>query len=267
MDLQLQGKRALVTGSTSGIGAGIAKTLAREGVYVAIHGRSEERGKEVTQEIEAEGGKAVLAIGDLGTDEGAYAVADVAVEKLGGVDILVNNAGVFENRSFMEIEPHNWLEIYNTNLVSMVRLTKQLAPHLKEQGWGRIIIISSRGGTMSTNTMPHYAATKSANLSLSLALAHEFANTGVTVNTVSPGEVDTPEARRFFADALGKSVDELTWEEIEELGRQAWKSNLVGRYGKPEDIANVVTFIASPRADWITGQNFHVDGGSTQNLY
>jgi len=267
MDLQLQGKHALVTGSTSGIGAGIAKALAKEGVYVAVNGRKEERAQQVVEEIEAEGGKAVLAIGDLGSNEGAYAVVDAAIEKLGVVDILVNNAGKFDNLSFLDIPPQGWLDIYNINMVSMVRVTKRLTSHLKERGWGRVINISSRGGTMSNNSMPHYAATKAACLNFTLALAHEFTNTGVTANAISPGEVKTPELRRFFAEALGKSANEISWEEIEEHGRKEWKSNIVGRYGNPEDIANVVTFIASPLADWISGQNFHVDGGSTQNIY
>lgn len=267
MDLHLQGKCALVTGSTSGIGKGIAKALAREGVHVAINGRKEEPAKQVVEEIEAEGGKAILALGDLGSDEGAYAVTDTAIEKLGGVDIVVNNAGKFDNLSFLDIPPQEWLDIYNINLISMVRITKRLTPHLKERGWGRVINISSRGGTMSNNTMPHYAATKAATLNFTLAVAHEFANTGVTVNTISPGEIKTPELRRFFADALGKSVDEITWKEIEEYARKEWKSNIVGHYGNPEDIANMATFLASPLADWITGQNFHVDGGSTQNIY
>ncbi len=136
MDLQLRGKRALVTGSTGGIGAGIATALAREGAAVIVHGRHREGAERVAQGIAREGGAPVVAVGDLTTDEGTRQVADAALSRLGGVDILVNNAGTYENRTWMETTAGSWADLYNANVLSVVRLVHLLAPPMRGAGWG-----------------------------------------------------------------------------------------------------------------------------------
>lgn len=266
MELLLTGKRALITGSTSGIGEACAKLLAKEGVTVTVQGRDQERGHRVLQEITDQGGQAFLSLGDLRDDEQAKRVAQEAVSAMGGVDILINSAGVFAPLKFLSIPPQQWLDLYNNNVVSYVRLAQQLAPAMVQQQWGRIINISSRGGSMSRNVAAHYAATKAANLSITLSLADALKQTGVTVNAVSPGEVDTPGAQRFFAQALNIPLEEFTWQEVEQQSLQK-NPNLVGRYGQVKDIAVFVALLASPLSEWTSGQNFHLDGGSTHNLY
>lgn len=196
MDLKLEGKRTLVTGSSTGIGKGIAKVLAKEGALVAVHGRNEERTNEVAEEIVAKGGKAFVAIGDLATEKGALQVANKALTALGGVDILVNNAGIYGNSGWMDTTPDDWTRIYNVNVVSMVRLIRHLVPRMKKQRWGRIIQIASGEAMQPFPQMPDYAATKVVNVNMTVSLAKELAETGITVNTISPGIIVAYE-RRF----------------------------------------------------------------------
>jgi 3-oxoacyl-[acyl-carrier protein] reductase len=135
MDLRLTGRRVLVTGSSSGIGEGIAKSLAREGASIVVHGRNEKAAKRVQHEIDAEGGKAIIAIGDLSTDEGAKRVAETALTELGAIDILVNNAGAYEVRGWADTTPTQWLDVFNQNVVSMVRVIRLLVPQMRQLGF------------------------------------------------------------------------------------------------------------------------------------
>ena len=192
MDLQLKGKRALVTGSTGGIGEVIAKVLAREGARVLVHGRRDAEAKRVVSDIEKAGGSAIAVLGDLATDEGAKQALD-GVEKSGGVDILVNNAGTWDGRAWFEVEPAEWGALYNANVVASVRMIKALAPAMKKAGWGRIIQMASGVATAPPpGREPHYAATKAALVNLTVGLGMEMLGSGVTVNAVSPGIVLTP---------------------------------------------------------------------------
>jgi 3-oxoacyl-[acyl-carrier protein] reductase len=160
MDLALTGKRALVTGSTGGIGDGIAKLLAREGAAVVVQGRNDSAGRRVQQEIEAAGGQAVVAIGDLSTDDGAKRVVDTAVAAFGAIDILVNNAGAYEVRGWADATPQQWLDTFNQDVLSMVRVIRLLVPQMKPLGWGRIIQLSSLVGVQPLAAQPDYAAAK-----------------------------------------------------------------------------------------------------------
>src|SRR4030095_14983124 len=139
MELDLKGKRALITGSSSGIGAATAKALAAEGAAVVVHGRNEERAGRVAEEIRRAGGRAFVAIGDLSTDDGAQAVASVTTTELDGLDILVNNAGLPEFTTWTDTSTAQWEGIYNNNVVSMVRMIRLVLPGMREQRWGRII--------------------------------------------------------------------------------------------------------------------------------
>src|SRR5690242_3480426 len=142
MDLALTGKRAIVTGSTGGIGEGIAKMLAREGAALAVQGRNESAARRVQREIDAAGGKAIVTIGDLATDEGAKRVVDKALAEFGAIEILVNNAGAYEVHGWTDATPQQWLDTFNQNVLSMVRMIQLVVPQMRQVGWGRIIQLS-----------------------------------------------------------------------------------------------------------------------------
>ncbi|BAY50075.1 putative 3-oxoacyl-(acyl carrier protein) reductase (plasmid) [Scytonema sp. HK-05] len=261
MDLHLRDKRALITGSSSGIGAAIAKALAQEGAIVIVHGRKQEQANRMAQEISADGNKAFVAVGDISTDEGARQVVDKVLSSLGGVDILVNNAGIYEDRGWMDSPPNGWAEIYNANVISMVRMIQLLIPHMKQLGWGRIIQIASGLAIQPFAARPDYQATKAATLNMTVSLAKELAQTGITVNTVSPGLIATEGAKRIFHQiALTKGWG-TEWAEIEKhLVLEDWP-NPSSRLGRPEEVANIIAYLASPLADYINGANIRVDGG------
>jgi 3-oxoacyl-[acyl-carrier protein] reductase len=267
MDLQLAGKRAVVTGSSSGIGEGIAKTLAAEGAAVVVHGRRETEAHRVAAEITAAGGKAVVAIGDLSSDAGADTVARVANQAFGGADILVNNAGAFPHVPWLESTAGQWTDLYNQNVGSMVRLITRLVPGMKERGWGRVISIASVVGTMPFAASGKYSATKAANISLAVSLAKDLAGTGITSNAVSPGMIVTPGAEEFLkglAPQFGLPADDL--DAIKEFAVQNMAPNPSARLGQPEDIAAAVAFLASPLAGYINGANLRVDGGTVPTV-
>lgn len=266
MRLELEGKRALVTGSSSGIGSAIAKMLAAEGASVVVHGRNIERTHAVSAEILAAGGKAFAIVGDLDTDSGAERVAAEASQALGGVDILVNNAGGRATGGakvgLFQLSVNEWLQTYQMNLMSSVRLISALVPAMIKNGWGRVINISSLAGQAPSGAMADYGAAKAAITNLTLNLARSLARTGVTANTVSPGMIRTAAfedvlenvaARQGFGADKDKAVKWM----LENTLRQT-----VARIGQPDDIAFVVTTIASPRSDFMTGANIRVDGGA-----
>jgi 3-oxoacyl-[acyl-carrier protein] reductase len=263
MDLKLHGKRALVTGSSSGIGEAIAKSLAAEGVAVAVHGRREAEVKRVVAEITRAGGKAVAALGDLSSDAGADAVAKTVHDALGGVDILVNNAGAFPHESWLASTAAAWNDLYNQNVGSMVRLITRLVPGMKERGWGRVISLASVVASMPFPGSAAYAATKSANANLAVSLAKELTGTGITSNAVSPGMIVTPGVEamlREMAPQFNISPDDLP--ALKQFAAEHMVRNPSARLGQPEDIAAAVTFLASPLAGYINGANLRVDGGT-----
>ncbi len=265
MDLQLSGKRALVTGSTSGIGEQIAKTLAAEGVHVVVHGRRKAEAERVVQEIKASGGSAAFTIGELGSDEEATIVAKQATAAFGGIDILVNNAGVFPMKPWLHSTAKEWVDLYNDNVGSVVRLVTQLVPAMVEQKWGRVIMLGSFFGPMPGFPVANYATTKGANISQAVSLAKELGGTGVTANSVSPGPIRTPgmeAGAREMAVAQGQEYDFAKFEQF-----YAQQTRLpAGRIGSPSDIANMVAFVSSPLADFITGTNLRVDGGMVPTI-
>ena len=257
MDLQLSGKRTLVTGSTSGIGEAIAKALASEGAIVVVQGRRETEAKRVADEIMAAGGKATVAIGDLATEEGAEAVVTAVLNALGSIDILVNNAGIAPTGDWFQTNADTWMEVYNLNVAGMVRLINRLAPAMKESGWGRIISIASGEASKPLVSQGAYAASKAAVVNLSVSLANALAHTGVTSNAISPGLIWTDMVDKL-ADEMGVSKEKA---EREQKLVAEWAPNPSGRLGRAEDIANAVAFVASPKADYINGANIRVDGG------
>ena len=194
MDLRLQGKRALVTGSSIGLGEAIARALAAEGVAVAaIHGRQPKRTYAVAADIEAHGGRVAVVLGDLTVEGEAQNIADSTIEQLGGIDILVNNAGGTGEKLVWEDTPiRAWTESYERNVLAAVRLISRLLLPMRQSGWGRIVNVSSVAGVMPQPTGPDYSASKAAINNLSLSLTKALGASGVTVNTVSPGMILTP---------------------------------------------------------------------------
>lgn len=277
MDLGLEGKRALVTGSTSGNGEAIAKALAREGVRVVIHGSDAlpdeaENLTRVLNEISAEGGDAAGHLADLGTDEGADRLAQVAEQALGCVDILINNAGVYPERTWWTATSEDWLERYSVNVISMVRLIRLLVPKMKEAGWGRVINISTGFAWQPIAQVPEYSATKAAVTNLTVSLAKELDRTGITVNTISPGTILTSGYLRYFADKAKQAGFSNNPSGIEQFVLKDVETNPVGRLGpsgrlgRPEDVGYVATILASPLAGYVNGANIRVDGGSTLTI-
>jgi NAD(P)-dependent dehydrogenase (short-subunit alcohol dehydrogenase family) len=241
MDLQLSGKRALVTGSTSGLGEEIAKVLAAEGAAVVVHGRDEARAEAVAKCIRAAGGHADLAIGDLTTDEGADAVA-AAVD--GPIDVLVNNMG-----------------IYNVNVISSVRTIQRFVPGMRERGWGRVIQISSVTGRLPQSSQPHYAGSNAARNNLATSLARELKHTGVTSNAIAAGGILTPSGVALLTGLAAEHGWGDTWADIERYAVTELGPNDVGRIGRPSEYASLVAFLAGPAADYITGATLQADGG------
>lgn len=258
MDLQLIGKRVLVTGSTGGIGEGIAKGFAQEGATVIINGRREAEAQRVAAEITSDGGAVIVALGDLSTDEGVDRVLSVITQELGGLDVLVNNAAGGEHQNDMEAPASVWLSSYNSNVLSMVRLIQQVLPKMKEQGWGRIINISSAAAIQPSPGMGVYSTTKAAVNNLTVTLAQSMDSDKITINAVSPGAIITP-AMVEMAQQQGMAN---TWEEAETTFATMMPQTFpFKRMGKVNEIANVVLFLASPLANYIHGANIRVDGG------
>jgi NAD(P)-dependent dehydrogenase (short-subunit alcohol dehydrogenase family) len=268
MDLGLRGKRAFVTGSTSGIGAATVRMLAAEGASVIINGRNAERAEAVRADIEKAGGQARIALGDLSTDESADAAMKAAVDAFGGVDILVNNLGQFDPfvPNWTDATPQEWALTYEANVIAAVRTIRATLEGMKAAGWGRIINISSGGYSDPPPQYPTYGPSKAALVNLSVGLAKSLSNTGITVNTVSPGNVLT-EALKGNLPIIGEANGwpEKDIDALEYRFAMQWRS-LVGRTGRVDEIAALICFLASVHSGYITGTNYRIDGGSHATL-
>jgi NAD(P)-dependent dehydrogenase (short-subunit alcohol dehydrogenase family) len=263
VDLQLTNKKALVTGSTAGIGLAIASLLAEEGAAVVINGRSPQRVEQAVQSIRAERKSAQVTgiAADLGTREGANRLT----RELEVVDILVNNLGIFEPKPFGEITDEDWLRFFEINVLSGVRLSRFYLPKMLQRNWGRIVFISSESAINPPVEMIHYGLTKTAQLSLSRGLAELTAGTGVTVNSVLPGPTRSEGVGQFLADlAKGKGTDAAQVEaEFFRVGRP---SSLLKRFETPEEVAAMVAYVCSPRASATNGTALRVDGGVVKSI-
>lgn len=267
MDLKLSGKRALVTGSSSGIGAACALELAAEGVSVVVHGRNRERAETVAQAVEAKGVRAAVALGAITDDAGADAVADAALAAFGGIDILVNSAGGVirsDNPQWSDVSSDEWLQSFSLNVVSTVRLAKRLTPGMIERGWGRIVNISSIGGTQWSGRLHDYGSAKAALDHLTGNMSRALAGKGVTVNAVLPGTVLTPQAERWINTLAAQHGWPDDFAERERSYTRDVGDQPVQRLGRAEEVAAAVAFLASPRSDFTTGALLRLDGGHTR---
>lgn len=268
MELQLTGKRALVTGSSSGIGVAIAEMLAAEGASVVVNGRDQTRVDAVAGRLTDQGYQAGTACGDLSTDDGCHAVVEAANAAFGGIDILVNNAGgsaASDSPNWFAYDTSQWVDTYQRNTLAAVRLIQALAPAMKERGWGRIINISTAAAITPTSGQADYGPAKAAMLNMSLGLSKALKQSGVTVNSVSPGMIRTEGLVRVLA----KMAERRGWgDDIAQAEAYIAKGGgqTVTRIGEVQDIGYAVVMLASPRSDFINGINFHVDGGLSPSL-
>ncbi|TWH95914.1 NAD(P)-dependent dehydrogenase (short-subunit alcohol dehydrogenase family) [Sphingobium wenxiniae] len=271
MDLGLSGKQALVTGSSAGIGLAIARTLAAEGVRVCIHGRDAARCTAIVEDVVANGGSATMVVADVDADGAPARIADAALGQLGAVDILVNNVGG-RVRSGMSVDwfaipPALWTETYARNVTFAVELIHRLAGPMRTRRWGRIINVASVVATHPSGGVGEYSAAKNGLVNLSLGLSKALAGSGVTVNSVSPGLIQTGAADKWLA---ATARDRGFGDDLKAAEQWVLANSLrqtVHRWGMPQDIAYAVCMLASPSADFLNGINLHVDGGATQAVH
>lgn len=267
MDLQLKDRRVLVTGSSSGIGAAVARMLAEEGAKVVVHGRDRARAEAVAKEMGAAG----VAIGELSTDAACNQVHAEAVAALGGnIEILINNAGGNSEgnstKAPHDIDPDHYLSNFNANALAAIRLARLSVPDMKAAQFGRIINVSSAVAVQPNNMGADYSAAKAALNNFTVSLAGALKATGITVNTVSPGIVMVDGLLRMGRERLGNP--DASFEEVTDLlvGAGVFTLPPAGRLGIPEDLAIIICTLASPRSGYVTGANYRVDGGQIRSL-
>jgi 3-oxoacyl-[acyl-carrier protein] reductase len=240
-----EGRVALVTGASQGIGHACAKALAQAGATVAVAARNQPKLEELVAEITAAGGRAAPFAMDVSDEDHIKSAIKAAISQFGKIDILVNNAGITRDQLVMRMKRADWDAVLNTNLTSAYLCIQQVIPSMLKQRWGRIINISSVFGQMGQAGQANYASSKAGLIGLTMAVARELASRSITSNAVSPGFIET----------------NMTAALSEEFKQNAVKQIPLGRVGTPEEVAAAVTFLASEEASYITGQVLAVNGG------
>jgi NAD(P)-dependent dehydrogenase (short-subunit alcohol dehydrogenase family) len=258
MDLGLFGKRALVTGSTAGIGYAAAEELAREGATVIVNGRTAARVANAIEQLQrAVPGASVQGLAaDLGTADGCATLTSAHPD----VDVLVNNMGIFEPKPFEAISDADWLRFFETNVLSGIRLARHYLPPMRQRNWGRIVFVSSESALQIPTEMIHYGMTKTAQLAVARGLAETLAGTNVTVNSVLPGPTSSEGVGQFVANlaaAQAKAPDQVEREFFE----SARPSSVLQRFITPAEVAALIAYVCSDRASATTGAALRVDGG------
>ena len=247
---RLHGKVAVVTGGNAGIGEAIAKTFAREGASVVITGRRQRELDRVVNDIVTAQGKAFAVAGSVTDEPHVQETVRRTVQQFGRLDILVNNAGIGDfGKRLQEIDDVTWAQVFDVNLTGVFRMTRAALPQMMKQGKGAIVNISSIASLVGLPTLPAYAASKGALDALTRALAVDYAKEGIRCNAVNPGLIDTPMAAPLMSNP--EQLDPI-------LSRYP-----IRRAGKPEEVANMVLYLASDEATWVTGGTFPIDGGLT----
>jgi NAD(P)-dependent dehydrogenase (short-subunit alcohol dehydrogenase family) len=263
LKIDLAGKTAVVTGSTAGIGFAIAKGLAEAGASTVINGRTQGSLDEALAALkDAVPGAIIRGVAaDLGTVKGCETLVSAAP----AVDILINNVGIFGPQDFFDIPDGEWTRYFEVNVMSGVRLSRAYLPAMLERNWGRIVFLSSESAINIPVDMIHYGFTKAANLAISRGLAKRAAGTGVTVNAVLPGptlSVGVEAMLKSTADEAGQSIDEAA----QAFVQQNRPSSIIRRVATPEEVANMVVYVASPQASATTGAALRVDGGVVDTI-
>lgn len=257
MNLDLTGRTAIVTGASLGIGAATVKLLVDHGATVAFCARGEDGVLALAEYSDRIHGFTA----DMADAESTATFLTTVTEQLGPADILVNNVGASPSRNFLYMEDADWESLFQLNLMSAVRCTRHVLPHMREQAWGRIVMISTIGALYPSAALIDYAATKAAMISTAKALANKYGSDGVLVNSVLPGLIRTAmweRAASELADATGRTVEEVV------AGNS--KGVPVGRFGTSEEVANAVVFLCSDAAAYINGVALNVDGGSAGHI-
>jgi NAD(P)-dependent dehydrogenase (short-subunit alcohol dehydrogenase family) len=263
LDLQLKGKTALVTGSTSNIGYATAKALLKEGADVIINSRNQESVDKAAASLKAATGREPKKfVGDMSK------VADTQrlVKEFPNVDILVNNVGTFGAKEFLQSTDEDWMKIYETNVMSGVRLSRAYLPRMKQQNWGRIIFISSESAMHIPVESIHYGMTKAAQIAVARGIAESVAKTGITVNSILPGptrDIDDPRSVEAAKRAGKSSVLEME----EEFINNRRPTSLLKRFARPDEVASMIAYVASPLSSATTGAALRVDGGVVKSAY
>jgi NAD(P)-dependent dehydrogenase (short-subunit alcohol dehydrogenase family) len=257
MDLGLTGKRALISGSTAGIGFATATALAKEGAYVIINGRTQRRVDEALSKLRSVPGiRADGVAADVSSAEGCQRVITAHPE----LDILINNMGIFEPKPFEEISDADWTRFFESNVMSGVRLSRHYVRGMRARNWGRIVFVSSESGLQIPVEMIHYGVTKTAQIAVARGLAESLAGTNVTVNSVLPGPTASEGVGGFVAQLAASSGQSAAQVE-KEFFRRARPSSLLQRFAEPAEIASLITYVCSAPASATTGAALRADGG------
>jgi 3-oxoacyl-[acyl-carrier protein] reductase len=246
----LQGKIAIVTGASRGIGRATALTLARQGASLVINGNREDLLSNLAADVEALGQKCAIQAGDVANPETAAAIVQTAIESFGRIDVLVNNAGINMRSSSLEMKLEDWQRVMDVNLNGTLHCCRAVLPQMIKQQSGKIVNISSTvGKTPHKNAAPSYGASKAGVNYLTQHLALEMAKYGICVNAICPGPIETDMSRQWS----------------EEYRQQVLLSIPLGRLGMPENVADGVLFLASKMSDFITGETININGGTYMN--
>jgi len=263
MDLQLDNRLALVTGSTAGIGYAIAETLAAEGARVIVNGRTQAGVDDAVAAIRKATGKPALGFaGDLSTS----AAAEAVVNAHPGIGILVNNLGIFEAVPFEKIPDADWRRFFEVNVLSGARLARLVLPGMRQANWGRIIFISSESGIHIPAEMVHYGMTKAAQIAVARGIAETVAGTGITVNSVLPGPTKS-RGVGDFVESLAKDRGISAAQFEQEFFAHVRPTSLLKRFATTQEVAAMVAYVASPLASATTGAALRVDGGTVKSAF
>ena len=260
MELGLNGKVVLISGSYRGTGAGTAKVFAAEGALVAVHGHELGQADGMVAEIISNDGSAIAVHGDLETSQGVDDIASQVEATYGPVDVLVNNHGA-PGRTDWTDTAEAWKESWETNVLTGIRLTQRVLPSMRERGWGRVIFLGTVGTERPSERNPDYYGSKASLPVIVRSLAKELRGTGITANLVSPGMIATAEVREMLQRRAARE-NLHGWDQVQRWALENSMPNLTDRIPDPEDIGRYVVFVASDVAWHLTGIDFKVDGGA-----
>lgn len=262
MTVDLSGRLAVVTGASEGIGAATVRALAAHGADVAFCSRHAEAGTALAQELAGSPGKVRHYVADMADADATAQFLDALTGDLGSADILVNNVGNSPSRNFLHMDDEDWTSLFELNLMSAVRCTRQLLPAMRKQKWGRVVMVATSGAKYPNPALIDYAASKASMVAVGAALAKKYGADGVLVNSVLPGLIRTPMWER-----TAEEVAQATGSTPEDVFTQRGANIPMRRYGSPDEVAALVLFLTSPYGGYVNGAAIDVDGGFGASMY